>query len=134
MSSKNTISDSESVIVVDDEIELSALFKEFLTKEGYNTISFSDPLMALEYFEETFDKHYLIITDMRMPGMSGIELAKKIREINNKIKIFLITAFDINDLENNSDFIAARIDKLIQKPVHFVELRKIINNALKKDL
>lgn len=78
MSSKNTISDSKSVIVVDDEMELSVLFKEFLTKEGYNPISFSDPLMALEYFKETFDKHSLIITDMRMPGMSGIELAKRL--------------------------------------------------------
>ena len=95
MSSNNTLTDNaKSVIVIDDEIELSSLFKEFLEKEGYDAMSFSDPLMALEYFKETIDKHSLIITDMRMPGMSGIEFAKKIREFNTKIKIFLITAFD----------------------------------------
>ena len=90
--------------------------------------------MVLEYFKETFDKHSLIITDMRMPGMSGIELAKKVREFNNEIKIFLITAFDIHDLENDSDYKAAMIDELIQKPVHFIELRKIINNVFKNEL
>jgi DNA-binding response OmpR family regulator len=123
-------SSSSSVIVVDDEIELSILYKEFLIKEGYNTISFSDPLMALEYFKETSANHSLIITDMRMPGICGIELAKKIRESSEKIKIFLMTAFDISDLENNADFKAAKIDRLIQKPVHFSELREMIKSAL----
>jgi CheY-like chemotaxis protein len=123
---------SKSVIVIDDEIELSSIFKTFLRKEGYDTISFSDPLIALEYFKDTFDKHSLIIADMRMPGMNGIELAKRIRQINSKIKIFLMTAFDISDLENNSDYKAARIDKLLQKPVHLSNLRKMINTSLKK--
>ena len=130
MSSDNEL--SKSVIVIDDEIELSSIFKTFLRKEGYDTISFSDPLIALEYFKDTFDKHSLIIADMRMPGMNGIELAKRIRQINSKIKIFLVTAFDISDLENNSDYKAARIDKLLQKPVHLSNLRKMINTSLKK--
>ena len=67
-----------------------------------------------------------------MPGMSGIDLAKKIREINDKIKIFLMTAFDIRDLENNTDYKAARIDTLMQKPVHLSDLREMITNVLKK--
>jgi len=46
-----------SVKVVDDEIELATLFKAFLNKEGYNTISFVDPVLALEYFKETSEKH-----------------------------------------------------------------------------
>ena len=64
---------------------------------------------------------------MRMPGMCGIELAKKIRENNEKIKIFLMTAFDIRDLENNPDYKAAKIDKILQKPIRFSELREMIN-------
>jgi DNA-binding response OmpR family regulator len=119
--------------VVDDEIELATLFKSFLQNEGYDAISFSDPLVALEYFKETSARHSLIITDMRMPGMCGIELAKKIRQINDKIKIFLMTAFDISDLENNSDFKAACIDRLLQKPIRFSELRGMINTAWKKN-
>jgi DNA-binding response OmpR family regulator len=84
-----------SVIVIDDEPELANLFNAFLIKEGYNVITFIDPVLAFEYFKKTSDKHSLIITDMRMPGLSGIDLAKRIREINSKIVIFLMTAFDL---------------------------------------
>ena len=125
------MSSAPSIIVVDDEVELATLFKAFLTNEGYNVISFADPILAFEYFKETSDKHSLIITDLRMPGLSGIELAKKIREINTKIKIFLTIAFDTKDLKDQSDFKIARIDRLIQKPFHFSDLREWIKNTLK---
>jgi DNA-binding response OmpR family regulator len=122
---------TRSVIVVDDEIELATLFKTFLNQQGFNTISFVDPVLALEYFKETSDKHSLIITDLRMPSLNGLELAKKIRELNTNIKIFLMTAFETRDLENHVDFKMARIDRLIQKPVRFSDLKEMINNACK---
>jgi len=120
-----------SIMVVDDEIELATLFKAFLNKEGYNAISFVDPVLALEYFKETSEKHALIITDLRMPSLNGLELAKKIRELNTNIKIFLMTAFETRDLEDHVDFKMARIDRLIQKPVRFSELREMIISAWK---
>ena len=122
---------SRSIIVVDDELELASLFKAFLKNEGYDVISFTDPVIALEYYKETSDKHSLIITDLRMPGICGIDLAKKVREFDNKVKIFLMTAFDAKDLEDEEDFINARIDLLIQKPVRFAGLRVMINDSLK---
>ena len=122
---------SRSIIVVDDELELACLFKEFLKNEGYDVVSFTDPVLAIEYFKETADKHSLIITDLRMPDICGIDLAKSIREFNSKIKIFLMTAFESKDLEDREDFINARIDLLIQKPVRFSHLRAMINDALK---
>ena len=125
------MSSARSIIVVDDEIELATLYKEFLEKEGYNTVSFTNPVSAFEYFKETFDKHSMIITDMRMPGMCGLDLAKRIREINEKIIIFLMTAFDIKDLEDHPHFKFARIDRLIQKPVRFSDLRKMVNTTWK---
>ena len=125
------MSTSRSIIVVDDELELACIFKAFLKNEGYDVVSFTDPVLAIEYFKETADKHSLIITDLRMPGISGIDLAKSIRQINSKIKIFLMTAFETKDLEDSKDFKNARIDRLIQKPVHFSHLRVMVNDALK---
>ena len=52
---QNSITSHQSVIVIDDEMELAALFKTFLSKEGFDAISFTDPLIALEYFKDTFD-------------------------------------------------------------------------------
>jgi CheY-like chemotaxis protein len=117
--------------VIDDEIELASLFKEFLRKEGYTVVSFTDPVLAFEYYRETADKHSLIITDLRMPGICGIDLAKNVREINSKVKIFLMTAFDTADLKDNEDFKKAKIDRLIQKPIRFADLRQMINESLK---
>jgi CheY-like chemotaxis protein len=67
---------SRSIILVDDEPELASLFKAFLKKERYNVVSFTDPVLALEYYKETADKHSLIITDLIMPGICGIDLAE----------------------------------------------------------
>ena len=122
---------SRSIIVVDDELELASLFKAFLKDEGYDVVSFTDPVLALEYYKETADKHSLIITDLRMPGICGIDLAKSIREFDNKVKIFLMNAFDAKDLEDREDFKNAKINRLIQKPVRFSELREMINDAWK---
>ncbi len=122
---------SRSIILVDDELELACIFKEFLKNEGYDVVSFTDPVLALEYYKETADKHSLIITDLRMPGICGIDLAKSIREFDSKIRIFLMTAFESKDLEDGKDFKNARIDRLIQKPVRFSELREMINDAWK---
>ncbi len=121
---------SLSILVVDDEEELSTLFQHAIEAMGLDAISFTDPLPAFEYFKDNPNKIQLVITDLRMPGISGLELAKRVRELNDSVKIFLMTAFDIRDLENNSDYVSARIDKLIQKPVRFSELRVMINNAL----
>lgn len=124
------MSSAYSILVVDDESELATLFKTFLDKEGHTAISFTDPTLALEYFKQTPDKHSLIITDLRMPSLSGLQLAKKIRKLNTDIKIFLMTAFDTKDLENQVEYKEARIDKLIQKPIRFSDLRRLVNDAL----
>lgn len=120
-----------SIIIVDDESELASLFKEFLNKKGYDVVTFTDSVLALEYYKETTGKYSLIITDLRMPGLCGIDLAKSIREFDSKVKIFLMTAFEITDLEDKEDFKNARIDRIIQKPIRFSALKEMINDALK---
>ncbi len=72
----------------------------------------------------------MVITDLRMPGLSGLQLAHKIRKINNTIKIILITAFEICDLENNPEFKGSKIDCIIQKPVKLPEFKDTIINVL----
>ena len=122
---------SPSIIVVDDEPELASLFKEFLTSQVYQVVSFTNPELALEYYKETAGKHSLIITDLRMPGLCGIDLAKSVREYDSKVKIFLMTAFEIKDLEDEEDFQNARIERIIQKPIRFSDLKEMVNDALK---
>lgn len=120
-----------SILVIDDEIDLALLLKKFLQRLGFNAVSFTSPLLAFEHLKNTHNNYSLIITDLRMPGMSGIELSNKIREeINSTSKIILITAFDVADLENQSNFKSAKIDRIIQKPLKLSNLKIIISQII----
>jgi two-component system, cell cycle response regulator CpdR len=130
MSSSPT-SPPSSIIVVDDELDLAYLYKQFITGLGFHVVSFTDSLLAFEHFRHNIDAYCLLITDLRMPGMNGIELANKIREVNKTVKIFLVTAFATEDLENRPDFKAAKVDRIIQKPLKFSKLKEIIKQDIK---
>ncbi len=126
------MSEPTSIMVVEDEKELASLFKAFLENMGYDTVTFTDPLMALEFFKQGTKEISLILTDLRMPQMSGIELAAEIRKFNDKIKIILITAFMVEDLMISETYKLAKINEIVQKPVKIAALREIIDSVLQQ--
>jgi DNA-binding NtrC family response regulator len=119
-----------SILIVDDEPELASLFKDYFEASGMDAISFTNPLLAFEYYKNNNQKFSLIITDLRMPGICGLELANKIRELDDSVKIFLMTAFDTLDLENTEAYQSAKIDRTIQKPIKLTALKNIIEETL----
>ncbi len=130
-SSSPLLPPTPGIIVVDDESDLAFLYKQFITGLGFDVVSFTDSLLAFEHFKQNIDRYCLLITDLRMPGMNGIELANKIREVNKTVKIFLVTAFATEDLENRQDFKAAKVDRIIQKPLKLSKLKEIIKQDIK---
>ncbi len=123
-----------TILIVDDEEELTILYKEFVRTMGYDAVSFTSPLLALKHYKQRVDKYSLVITDLRMPGMCGLEFANKIRELNPSVKIFLITAFDIADIESKWAVGTAKIDKVIQKPIKLSMLKKTIDQDVVHNL
>ena len=121
------MSNSPSVMVVDDEEELAYLFMEWLKRSGVNSVSFTDPLLALEHFSQNPKQYSLVLSDLRMPGMNGIQLAKSIREHNSGVKIILITAFYADENIHDDDIKEANISDVLQKPVDLDELRTRIH-------
>ena len=119
-----------SVLIVDDEMELASLYREYLETKGYETISFTSPLLALEYYKSNAKRFTHVLTDLRMPEMSGIELACQIRKLDETVKIFLITAFELNDLNMDKGFTSAGIEMVIQKPVHLKNLKQHLNDSI----
>jgi CheY-like chemotaxis protein len=96
-------------------------------------MTFTDPTMALEFFKQGTKEFSLILTDLRMPEMSGLELAAEIRKINEKIKIILITAFMVEDLMISEIYKIAKIDEIVQKPVKIASLKEIIETVLHRN-
>jgi DNA-binding NtrC family response regulator len=112
-----------SIVVVDDESDLVFMFKVTLEMNGYNVIGFTKPVEALEYIKENHDKCTLLLTDYRMPEINGCELGTKIKEIDEKIKVIIITAYE-NIIENPFDF------ELIKKPISTTKLLEVVANNI----
>ena len=122
---------NHSILVVDDYRDISYLVKVLLQKYGFDVYEFNDPLLALDYFKENAKKFALIITDAMMPGMSGIELLVKIKEISPDIKSFLMTSFEINAIKSEIVKNALEISEIIQKPIPLKELVMSVNKHIK---
>ena len=111
-----------SIVVVDDESDLVFMFKVTLEMNSYNVIGFTNPVEALEYIKKNHDKCALLITDYRMPEINGCELGTKIKEIDEKIKVIIITAYE--NIIENTDF------ELIKKPISTTKLLEVVANNI----
>ena len=120
------------VMVVDDEKELANLFRRFLKRSGFNSVSFTDPLSALDHFSQNHDKYSVVLTDWEMPNLDGIKLAKKIRKYNTTVKILLITAFCNDESFKEEIYQEARVSDVIQKPVNLENLGFRIHQLCQK--
>ena len=121
---------NRSILVVDDHKDISYLVKAHLQKCGFDVYEFDDPLIALSYFKENAKKFSLIITDVMMPGMNGIEFLVKVKQISPNVKSFLMTSFEINTIKSEIVKNALEISEIIQKPVPLKKLIISVKNAL----
>lgn len=96
------------------------MLKAGLARSGFDVDAFSSPRHALSYFEPgTYD---LLMFDVRMPGMSGIELYMEIQKKEPGIKVVFLTAFEIDDQEWKMMLPDFNIDNIIRKPITVPDL------------
>ena len=116
---------------MDDEKDILDLFTEYLLSNGFNTISFQNPKAALNYFYQNQSNCSIVITDYKMPQMSGIDLIKKIREkdTNCKIKTIIISAFIKDNIPYDKSY-SMTIDRILEKPVYLDRLKKVIQELI----
>mgnify|MGYP003296143898 CR=1 FL=1 len=121
-----------SILVVDDEFDIVTLIRRSLQNHGFNTLGFTDPLIALEQFQNNSKSFAMVISDIRMPSMNGYEFIRKIKAIHPTIKTILISAFEINTNEFSKVMPSVKIDGFISKPISLKELVSIVEKILKK--
>ena len=128
----NTRGYEGKVLVLDDDFDLTRLVKQILQRDGFkNVFAFTDPLLALEHFKINHKDYSLIISDIRMPAMNGFQFVSEARKINPKIKILLMTAFEISDKELAQALPKPKIDGLIRKPATSKEISNIVSTVMK---
>ncbi len=115
-----------SILVVDDEDDILSLMKEFLEGNNFRTICSGNPKKALNLIER--DNIDLVIADLKMPGMDGIELTREIHKINSEIPVIIMTGYA--SIESAVESIKAGATDFITKPFKFNHTLFVINKTL----
>ncbi len=114
----------KKILVVDDEENIRLLYRDELTEEGYKVEPAANGLDALAKIE-TF-RPDLVTLDVKMPGLDGIEVLRRIREKNRSLPVMLLTAFG----EFRQDFNTWASDAYIVKSHDTAELKKTVGRLL----
>ena len=110
------------LLVVDDDSDMVQVLKVGLLKNRFLVDAFTNPEEALQSFKSDAESYCLLLSDIRMPGLSGIQLARKVKEINPAVKTVLMTAFEIRDNEFSKVFPSTQVDGFVQKPIGIRDL------------
>ena len=114
------VANKKIVSVVDDDLNTTELFHIALSEniDGISVVSFNDPIIALEHFVANKDAYVLVIADLRMPSLNGLELLKKVKSSNPKVRTILMSAYNFDeDLLFLKYMEEGIIDSSIDKPV-----------------
>jgi DNA-binding NtrC family response regulator len=120
------------VAIVDDELDIVNLFRDALSKiKELSIFTFTDPMAALEHIRMNKSNYAVVISDLRMPDMNGMDLIYNIKKENPLVRTLLMTAFEVNDkvfeqyVKNNI------IDGFLQKPLKLKDLESEVQKQIK---
>lgn len=116
---------------MDDELDKVQLYRDALIASGFSVSAFTNPLIAFEHFKVNKKSYVLIISDLRMPGLDGIGLIKKVKNMNPDIRTILVTAFEVDDNIFEQYTRENIIDGFLQKPITLRDLVTEVENQLR---
>jgi DNA-binding response OmpR family regulator len=118
------------LLIVDDDSDVVKFLKLGLPKNKFLIKAFTNPEEALEDFKFNSKSYRLILSDVQMPTLDGIQLARKVKEINADVKVVLMTGLEIRDIESSKVFPSTDVDGFVQKPFHMKDLTNRILDTM----
>ena len=116
------------ILVVDDEEEVRNLLREILEDVGCEAITASQAYDGLKLFDET--TYDAVFTDLGMPGMSGWELARAIRQRNSRVPLAIITGWGA--AVSTTEREAAQVDWVLSKPFSMTQILEIVQEISRR--
>ncbi|MEW6520028.1 MAG: response regulator [Thermodesulfobacteriota bacterium] len=120
----------ERILMVDDEENIVRIAREILEDSGYQVSAHRSGAGALQEFRQQPDQYDLLITDMAMPGMNGVELARQVRERKPSMPVILCSGH--SDMVNREQALAMGISAYVDKPYFMSEMLHTIRTVLNR--
>jgi CheY-like chemotaxis protein len=121
---------SLNLMLIEDDLDTALTFETILKSRGYKVETFTESFEALKHFIKLNGPYYdLIISDIRMPGMNGIQLYQKLKSIDNDVRVIFLTALDAS-YELLSIMPEIKKSHIIRKPVSSENFISVIERAL----
>ena len=121
------------VSIIDDELDITQLYQVAIYGhiDGISIVCFNNPVTALEHFIENKKDYDLVISDLRMPGINGLELLKKIKDSNSSVRTILMSAYNFDEDKLFQEYVEKGIiDSTIEKPVTIQRLCQRVRDEL----
>lgn len=119
--------EKKKVLIVDDQNGIRVLLMEVFSNEGYNTFQASNGRLALDIVRK--ESPDLVLLDMKIPGMDGLDILKHIKEIDAGIKVIMMTAYGELDMIKEATDLGALMH--FTKPFDIDDLRVAVNKQLR---
>jgi len=114
------------ILIIEDDEEMRSLLKDSMEEEGFETDSVSNGFDGLqELTKESFD---LVITDIRMPGLTGLDILPGIKKLQPEVPVIVITAFGSEEVYRRS--IERGAAGYLEKPIHTNKLKTLIHEMV----
>jgi len=126
------ISPNEGIVaIVDDNPDITMLFADALSGiDGISVFTFNESLAALKHFTNNKEEYILVICDLIMPGLNGLDLVKKIKQISPKTRIVITSCYEIEPGELQTCINEGVIDKIVEKHISMNSLRQEVKNQI----
>jgi DNA-binding NtrC family response regulator len=121
------------VSIVDDELDITQLYQDAIYGHinGISVVCFNNPVTALEHFIENKKEYALVISDLRMPNLNGLDLLSKIKIINPNVRTILVSAFNVKEDKVFQKYMKdGTIDLFIEKPIPIDWLRQKVREQV----
>jgi len=121
------------VCIIDDELDITQLYQDAIYDhiEGISVVCFNNPVTALDHFIENKKDYVLVISDLRMPKLSGLDVLSKVKMLNSNVRTILVSAYEVKGDKIFQKYMKdGTIDLFIEKPIPIDWLRQKVREQI----
>ncbi len=126
-------SNKPTAMVVDDDKDILTVTSKGLEVAGFHVHGFGDSVQALQHVEAGCKDCEIVVSDIRMPEMTGFQLVRRVKELRPNMKVIMMTAFEVNKPEFDAVFPSTHVDRIMRKPFVISQLADAIREICRAD-